>query len=94
MLTLQKGSILITMDLALKKIELINWLSHLQNEKVINKVEALRKESVKNIFEEKGPKTLNDLEKKLKKSTADIEEGRIYLQEDVETYFKAKYKHK
>lgn len=80
------------MNLALKKIELINWLSHLQSEKVISEIEALKKESAKAIFEEKSPQNLRDLKEKLEKSKADIEASRVYLQEDVESYFKEKSK--
>ena len=35
------------MNIALKKIELIEWLSRLQDEKLIKRIEALRQGSAK-----------------------------------------------
>ena len=77
------------MDLALKKIELINWLTK-QDQDMIEKIEMLRKSSLQQAYE-----TImgEDLEMKLSRSEADIVAGRTYSQEQVEAYFKNKAGH-
>jgi hypothetical protein len=80
------------MDIALKKIELIEWLARLQDEKLIKQIENLRKNSVKELYSQRMPKTTNELQSKLNKSGEDIQAGRVLEQEDVEKYFKAKFK--
>lgn len=73
------------MDLAVKKIELINWLTR-QDEAMVEKIDALRKASMESAYHLRmGEK----LESKLKRSEADIESERIHSQEEMETYFKA-----
>ena len=42
-----------TMDIAIKKVELIEWLAKLQDKKVIKKVESLKNQSVKSSYEAK-----------------------------------------
>lgn len=75
------------MDLAVKKIELINWLTR-QDEAMIEKIDALRKSSMESAYHSRmGEK----LESQLKRSEADIESGRTHGQEDVETYFESKF---
>ncbi len=37
------------MDIAVKKVELIEWLVRLQDESIIQRVEDLRKDSIKNV---------------------------------------------
>lgn len=44
------------MDITLKKIELIDWLTRLQDEKLIQKIEALRKGSAKDAYVARTPK--------------------------------------
>jgi hypothetical protein len=74
------------MDLAVKKIELINWLTR-QDEAMINKIDALRKSSIESVYLSRmGEK----LEAKLERSEADIKKGRTHRREDVENYFKSK----
>ena len=79
------------MDIALKKIELIKWLARLQDESLIQKIEVLRKGSVKDIYEKRMPETTNDLEAKLDRSEQDIKTGKVHSQEEVETFFKTKF---
>ncbi len=75
------------MDLAVKKIELINWLTK-QDEAMVEKIDALRKSSMVSAYHSRmGEK----LESKLKRSEADIESGRTHSQEDMETYFESKF---
>jgi len=44
------------MDIALKKLELIEWLTRLQDEKSIEQVEALRKSMASKSYELRMPK--------------------------------------
>lgn len=74
------------MDLAVKKIELINWLTR-QDEAMVEKIDALRKSSMEWKYHLRmGEK----LESKLNRSEADIKSGRIHSQEDVEAYLENK----
>ncbi|HMI66007.1 MAG TPA: hypothetical protein VK517_08235 [Cyclobacteriaceae bacterium] len=79
------------MDIAVKKIELIEWLARLQDESLLQKIEVLRKGSIKDIYEQRMPKTKEGLQKKLDRSEQDIKTGRVHSQEDVESLFKAKF---
>jgi len=74
------------MDLAVKKVELINWLTR-QDETMIRKVEMLRKSSIKSAY---FAKMNEDLEDKLNRSQADIKAGRTHSQEEIEDHFKNK----
>lgn len=82
----------IIMDIAVKKVELIEWLARLQDEKIIQRIETLRKGSIKELYELRMPKTQEELQMKLNRSEADIREGRVHSQEEVESYFKARFK--
>jgi hypothetical protein len=77
------------MDLAVKKVELINWLTK-QDEVMIDKIENLRKSAVKSIYDEKMSEGISA---KLVRSHEDIIQGRIHSQDKVETYFKSKFNH-
>lgn len=74
------------MDLALKKIELINWLTK-QDESMIDKIENLRKDSVEIAYQNRMNE---DLDVKLSRSQSDILAGRTYSQDEVESYFGSK----
>lgn len=78
------------MDIALKKVELIEWLVRIQDRKMIHKVEALRKVSAKEVYEKRMPKTKMELQKKLDRGRADIKAGRVYTQDEVAAFFKSK----
>jgi hypothetical protein len=79
------------MNIAVKKMELIEWLVRLQDEKLIQRIESLKNDSRKDVFEKRTPKTIEELQSKLKQSESDIISGRIHAQEEVENYFKAKF---
>ena len=75
------------MDLAVKKIELINWLTR-QDDAMVEKIDALHKSSIESkYYLRMGAK----LESKLERSEADIKSRRIHSQEDIETYFESKF---
>ncbi|GAB5524961.1 MAG: hypothetical protein Roseis2KO_28330 [Roseivirga sp.] len=70
------------MDLALKKIELINWLTK-QDESMINKIENLRQGSVEEAYRNR----MNEnLEAKLSRAQSDIIAGRTYSQSDTQFF--------
>lgn len=79
------------MDIALKKVELIEWLARLQDEKLIQQIEILRKGSITKLYEQRMPNTIDQLQVKLEQSEKDINEGRVHSQEEVENYFKARF---
>lgn len=79
------------MNIAVKKVELIEWLVRLQDEKLIQRIETLRKGSIKDMYEQRIPETLEDLQKKLDQSEKDISSGSVHSQQNVEDYFKAKF---
>lgn len=60
------------MDLAVKKIELIEWLTRLQDEKLIKKVESLRKEAEADWWDTLTAEQQEDIEA----GVADLEAGR------------------
>jgi hypothetical protein len=78
------------MNIALKKIELIEWLSRLQDEKLIKRIEALRQGSAKDAYEVRIPRTPEELKVKLDRSDEDIREGRVHSQREVDAFFKMK----
>lgn len=80
------------MDIAVKKVELIEWLARLQDEKFIQRIETLRKGSIKELYENGMPKNRAELKAKLEKSEKDFNEGKVYSQEEVENYFKGRFK--
>jgi hypothetical protein len=80
------------MDIALKKVELIGWLAGIQDEKLIQRIETLKKSSIKELYEQRMPKTHEELEIKLNRSENDIKEGKVRSQEEVEGHFKARFK--
>ncbi len=79
------------MDLAVKKIELIEWLARVQDEKIIHEIEALKEKEVKTIYEVRMPKTSTELQTKIDQSEKDIKSGRVFGHSEVESYFKAKF---
>ena len=79
------------MNIASKKIELIEWLARVQDEKLIQRIEALRKGSVSAVYESRVPKSMEDVQEKLDRSEEDIKAGRVHTQEQVRSYFKNKF---
>ena len=79
------------MDIAVKKVELIEWLVRLQDEKLIQQIDSLKKGSVNDMYEQRMPKTIGELQAKLDQSEKDISLGRVHSQKEVEDYFKSKF---
>ncbi len=76
------------MNLAVKKIELINWLTR-QDKKVIEQIDELRKSTVEATYHSRRSEELNE---KLDKSESNIKEGKTQYHAEVESYFKSKFK--
>ncbi len=81
------------MNIQTKKLHFLEEYLRLNDENIIDKLEdTLRKERKKELAEKMKPMTKYDLQRKLDRSEKDITEGKLYLQEAVETYFKKKNK--
>ena len=79
------------MDIALKKLELIEWLTRLQDEKSIEQVEALRKSMASKSYELRMPKPEMELSVKFIRSEQDQKEGRVHTQQEIEKIVRAKF---
>ena len=80
------------MDIAVKKIELIEWLARLQDEKSIQQVEDLKKDLSGYSYEHRMPKSREELESKLMSSEQDQKDGRVHTQKEVEEIFNTRFK--
>jgi hypothetical protein len=80
------------MDIAVKKVELIEWLAGLQDEKLIQRIETLKKGSIKELYEQRMPKSMPELEAKLVRSEKNIKEGKVHSHKEVESIFKSRLK--
>jgi hypothetical protein len=69
------------MDIAIKKIEHIEWLARLQDEKMILQIEALRKRSLNYAYESRIPLSAEDVQLKLDRSEDNIKEGKVHTQD-------------
>ncbi len=79
------------MDIAVKKVELIEWLARLRDEKLIQQIETLKKGSIQKAYEKRIPKTVEEVKEKLNQSERDIDSGNTHSQRDVEAYFKSRF---
>lgn len=52
----------------------------------------MRKGSIKELYEQQIPRTMEELQNKIDQSEKDIAEGKVHSQKEVENYFKAKFK--
>ena len=76
------------MDVAVKKIELIEWLTRLQDESILDRIDALKNDSLQKVYENRTPKSLKELQIKLDRSEQDIKAGRVFTQAEAEAHFK------
>ena len=73
------------MDIALKKVELIEWLIQLKDEQVLDKIEKFKKQSVKEDYESRlKPMTAKAYKAMLDQSKDDYKHGRVISQEKLE----------
>ena len=69
------------MDIAVKKIELIEWLTKVQDKSVIKKVESLKNQSYEARLKPMSSKVYKAM---LEKSEEDYKQGRVTSQKDLE----------
>jgi hypothetical protein len=73
------------MDIAVKKIELIEWLAKIQDKSMIKKVESLKNQSIKSSYEAKlKPMSANAYKAMLEMSEEDYKQGRTISQKTLE----------
>lgn len=73
------------MDVAVKKVELIEWLARVQDKAVIKKIESLKNQSIKESYESKlKPMTSKAYKAMLEKSEEDYRKGRVISQSALE----------
>ena len=73
------------MEIAVKKLELIEWLARVQDKAVIRKVESLKNQSIKESYEAKlKPMNSKAYKAILEKSEEDCKQGRVTTQKDLE----------
>jgi len=79
------------MDIQTKKINFIEEFLRIQNEGVINLLEAvLKKEKSKLYKESLKPMTLDELNLRITEAEQDIKEGRVYTTDELRHNFKIK----
>lgn len=72
------------MDLALKKIELIDWLKN-QDQNIVDQIDKIRKSELKRKYANRMTK---DVHSKLDRSNLNITQGNTKSQDEVEALFK------
>ena len=73
------------MDIAVKKIEIIEWLTKVQDKTMIKKVENLKNQSIKSSYESKlKPMSSKAYKAMLEKSEEDYKQGRVISQKALE----------
>lgn len=78
------------MTISEKNIDLISWLTNLQDEEVLDKLESIRKKAVQNTYQKSlSPMTIEEFENRVAEAEVDIKEGRIISQEELKKRIKA-----
>ena len=73
------------MNIAVRKVEIIEWLAQLNDEQLINKVEKLKKLSIKMSYESRlKPMTAKAYKAMLELAENNYKEGRVISQERLE----------
>jgi hypothetical protein len=73
------------MNIAVKKIELIEWLARIQDKSLLKKLEALKKKAIAESYESKmKPMTSKQYTSLLDQAEEDYKNGRVTSQEDLE----------
>ena len=76
------------MDIAVKKIELIEWLTKVDDESLIRKLDKIRSSTSLPL----QPMAMEELEARIKRSEEDIKAGRVHTHQQVVEHFKKKSK--
>ncbi len=73
------------MDIAVKKVELIEWLTRLKDQSMITKIESLKNQSIKASYEANlKPISSEAYRAMLEKSELEYRQGKVTLQQDLE----------
>jgi hypothetical protein len=73
------------MDLAEKKVEIIEWVAALQDKSALKKLEQLKKQSIKEAYEARlKPFTKAELKARAKQANKAIKAGKVTSIEDLE----------
>ncbi|MFM8911511.1 MAG: addiction module component [Flammeovirgaceae bacterium] len=73
------------MDIAVKKVQLIEWLTKVQDKSVLKKIESLRTKSIKESYENKlKPMSSKVYKAMLDASMEEYKKGRVVSQRDLE----------
>ena len=76
------------MNLQARKLSLIEWLTSINDEDIIGRIENLKKR--KKAKAEMKPMPLKQYYKMIEESEQDIQDGRVYAHEEVVKYMKRK----
>ena len=80
------------MDLQSRKISIISYLSHLQDEGILEKVEKLlRRERNKKYEENLKPMSIEELEQRIDVAEEDFKQGRYYNNDEVRKMLDDRY---
>jgi len=73
------------MNIAVRKVEIIEWLIQLKDEHLISKLEHLRQKSIKESYEARlKPMSTKAYKKMIEQSEKDFKQGRITTQEELQ----------
>ena len=73
------------MNIAAKKVELIEWLAKIQDKSLLEKVEILKKKAIAESYESKmKPMTSRQYKSLLDQAEEDYKNGRVTSQENLE----------
>lgn len=73
------------MNIAVKKVEIIEWLVQLKDEQLLDKVEKLKKQSIKEAYESRlRPMSAKAYKAMLEQAENDFKQGRVISQERLE----------
>ncbi len=77
------------MSTAEKKIDLISWLSNLQDEEILDQLESIRKKSVFDTYQKTlSPMSMEEFENRVAEAEEDIKSDRIISQEELKNRIK------
>ncbi|SEF83422.1 hypothetical protein [Algoriphagus boritolerans] len=78
------------MTIAEKKIDLISWLSNLQDEEILDQLESIRKKTVLDTYQKTlFPMSMEEFENRVAEAEDDIKAGRFISQEELKNRIKA-----
>lgn len=77
------------MTIAEKKVDLISWLSTLQDEEILDQLESIRKKAAVEKYQKSLlPMSMEEFENRVAESEEDLRAGRIISQEELKKRIK------